>query len=237
MNDAMTPAGKLQRLEQLVPMCGAIRKGTEYSAALNQAKNEVIGAEILPNRLESLEHALYVLKDTNYLAPADLVVDLEALENSGQSLEQSVDTDALQDAHYWVKDIQKALQRVEVQISRAWTALVQSEFGPIKSLGDVLSQIPDTKSTGEGIQKWANRVLSLANGDVTTENTSRQLNEARTELPVRLKALGNLGVDTNVQSFLIEVANNRATLANVQPSVLDWLHEKNAQSRFRVELI
>jgi len=237
MNESTSMVNRLQRLEQLVPQCEAIRKGAEYGNALTQATNEVKGAAVLPDRLERLEPALRILQGTQYLPAADLVPDIETLERVGGTLSRSVNTDALQDVRFWVKDIQEALQRLENQISRAWVTRVKSEFIPLQRLGSVLAAIPDTEATGQDIQKWATRTLDLANGGVPTVNTIREFNEAQAELPSRLKALGQLGVDVEVSSFLLEVANKRATLANVPPSVLDWLRAKHAQGRFRIELI
>jgi hypothetical protein len=237
MSEAAGIADRLQRLEQLVPQCESIRKGAEYGAALAQATSEVRRAAPLPGRLESLEPALRVLKGTKYLPAGDLVPEFEKLETVGRNLEQCVNTDALKDARFWVKDIQEALQRVEVRLCRAWVARVQSKFGPLQRLGTVLAEIPDTKATGQDIQKWATHVLCLANCGVPTADTVRQFNEAQAEIPARLEALGHLGVDATVRSFLLEVANKRATLASVPPSVLEWLRAKNAQARFRIGLI
>jgi hypothetical protein len=232
-----TDGDRLQRLEQLVPLCESIRKGSEYRAALAQAASEVRGAATLPERLESLEPALHLLQGTQYLPPEDLTADFERLEAAGHALEQCVNTDALKDARFSVKDIREALQRVEAQISKAWDARVHAEFGPLQRLGAVLAEIPDTKATGLELQKWAAHALGAAGGGAPTADSVKQFDKARAEQAARLDALGKLGVDAAVSSFLLEVANKRATLARMTPEVLEWLRVKNAHSRFRIELI
>ncbi len=237
MSETTPVVDRLIRLEQLVPQCEAIRKGAEYGAALAQATSEVRRAEMLPGRLEDLEPALSALKGTKYLPAGDLVPDLEILEKAGRNLEQSVNTNALQDVRFLVKDLLEALQRLEVRICRAWVARVQSAFGSLQRLGAVLAEIPDTKAIGLDIKTWATRALCLANCGVPTADTVRQFNKLQSELPNRLTALGNLGVDATVRDFLLEVANRNATLASVPPPVFEWLRNMNAQARFRVELI
>jgi hypothetical protein len=237
MSLAGADADRLQRLEQLVPLCESIRKGSEYRAALAQAASEVRKAATLPPRLESVEPALQLRDGAHYLPSTDLVIDLEKIEAAGHALEQCVNTDALKDARFSVKEIQEAVERIEAQASKAWHARVQAEFGPLQRLGAVLSEIPDTKVAGLELQKWATRALGVAGSGAPTAASVRQFDEIRAERAARLEALGKLGIDATVRSFLLEVANKRATLERVTPDVLEWLRAKNAHSRFRIELI
>ena len=228
---------RLQRLEQLVPLCESIRKGTEYRTALAQATSEVKKAATLPGRLESLEPALRVLRGTHQLPAGDLIPDLEKLEAAGKILEQCVNTDALKDARFSVTDVQEALQRLEMLVSRAWVARVKAELSPLERLGTVLAGIPDTKAAGIALQNWANRALAVSGSSAPTAQSVRQFAEAQAELPSRLKALGKIGIDTAIRAFLLAVAGGSATLASMTPEVLEWLRAKKAQSRFRIELI
>src|SRR5262245_14843050 len=102
----MSPFGtdRLERLEQLVPLCESIRKGGEYRAALAQAVSEVRTAATLPGRIENVEPALQLLQGGQTLSVKDLTVELEKLQAAGHALAQSVNTDALKDARFSVKD-------------------------------------------------------------------------------------------------------------------------------------
>jgi hypothetical protein len=235
MNHVIADDDRLQRLEQLVPLCESIRKGSEYRAALAQAATEVRRAASVAERLESLEPALRLLKGTPYLSAADLAADLEKLIGAGHSLERCVNTDALMDARFSVKDICEAVQRLEAHISKAWSARVHAEFVPLQRLGVVLSEIPDTMSTGLDLKTWAARAIATAGGAPTADSVM-QFEQAQTERATRLEALGKLGIDAAVSSFLLEVANKQATLARLTPKVLEWLRAKNAHARFRIEL-
>jgi hypothetical protein len=237
MSHVASASERLQRLEQLVPLCEAIRKGAEYGAALAQATGEVRNAAALPGRLENLEPALRALQGTQYLPAGDLIPDLEKLEVAGRNLEQCASTEALKDARFSVKDVNESLQRVEALVSKAWTARVQAEFGPLERLGTVLAGIPDTKTAGIALQNWATQALTSSRSTGPTAESLKQFVEAQTELAGRLDALGKLGIDAAVRAFLLEVASERATLANMTPEVLAWLQIKKAQSRFRIELI
>jgi hypothetical protein len=237
MSSVASANERLQRLEQLVPLCAQIRQGTEYGAALAQAAGEVRKVAALPDRLESLEPALRVLQGTQHLPVDDLLPDLKKLEAAGRSLEKSVNAEALKDARFSVKDIQEALQRVEALVSKAWVARVQAEFSPLERLGTVLAGIPDTKQAGIALQRWATRALGVSGSGAPTADSVKHFGAVQAELPGRLEALGKLGIDAAVRAFLLEVAGERATLASMTPEVLEWLQAKKAQSRFRIKLI
>ncbi len=237
MSDPASASEQLQRLEQLVPLCDSIRKGTEYATALAQASGEVLKAATLPVRLESLEPALQLLKGTQQLSPSELTPDLEKLEVAGHHLEQCANTETLKDARFWVKDVREALERIEALVAKAWAARVQAEFGPLQRLGTVLAEIPDTKSAGAALQKWATHAVGVSGHRSPTVESVKQFKDAQAELVDRLEALGKLGIDTAVRAFLLEVASDKATLASLTPGVLEWLRAKNAHARFRIELI
>jgi hypothetical protein len=237
MSQVPSPHERLQRLEQLVPLCESIRKGSEYAAALAQATAEVSKAAGLPSRLESLEPALRELQGNKHLPAGDLIRDLDTLEAAGHNLEQCVNAESLKDARFSVKDIQEAIQRIEALAIRAWSARVQAEFGLLERLGTVLSEIPDTKTSGVALQKWARSALGMSASGPPTAEVVGLFARAQAELPSRLESLSKLGIDDAVTSFLLEAANKRATLASVTPQVLDWLRAKNAHLRFRIELI
>jgi hypothetical protein len=237
MNSVTSANERLQRLEQLVPLCAQIRQGTEYGVALAQAAGEVRKAVALPAKLESLEPSLRVLQGTQHLPIDDLVPDLKKLEAAGRNLERSVNTEALRDARFSVKDIQEALQRVEALVSKAWVARVHAEFSPLERLGTVLAGIPDTKQAGIALQRWATRVVGVSGSGAPTAESINHFAEAQAEVPGHLEALGKLGIDTAVRAFLLEVATEKATLASMTPGVLEWLQAKKAQSHFRIELI
>src|SRR5262245_1662373 len=153
MNQSPSANEQLQRLEQLVPLCSAIRKGTEYRGALAQATGGVLKASSVPGQLENVEPVLRLLRGTPQLSAYELVPDLEKLQIGGSNLEQSASTEALKDARFAVKDVQEALQRIEALVSKAWAARVQAEFSPLQRLGAVLAGIPDTRAAGAGLQK------------------------------------------------------------------------------------
>jgi hypothetical protein len=235
---SVAPANeRLERLEQLVPLCAQIRQGTEYGAALAQAAGEVGKAAALPDRLEKIDPALRALQGTQHLPSGDVRQDLDKLEVAGRTLEKSVNTEALRDARFSVKDIQEALQRVEAAVSKAWVARVQAEFSPLERLGTVLAGIPDTKQAGVALQRWAKRALGVAESGAPTLESIKKFTEVQAEISGHLEALGKLGIDAGVRAFLLEVAGERATLATMTSEVLEWLQAKKAQSRFRIELI
>jgi hypothetical protein len=236
MTQPPSPGDQLQRLEELVPLCNSIRKGTEYAAALAQATGEVRKAAAAPNRLESLEPALRLLKGTQQISADELIPDLEKLEVAGHNLEQCASSEALKDARFAVTDIQEALRRIETLVFRAWADRVHAEFGPFQRLAAVLAGIPDTKAAGTELHKWATSALSVSGHGAPTSESVKQFEQAQAELSDRLEELGTLGIDTAVREFLLKVAGEKATLANLSPGVLEWLRAKNAHARFRVEL-
>lgn len=236
MTQSASRSDPLQRLEALVPLCDSIRKGTEYAAALAQARGEVLKAAAVPDRLESIEPVLRLLKGTQHIRAGDLLADIEKLEHAGYTLEQSASAEALKDARFSVREIQEALLRIEALIRRAWGAEVQSEFGPLQRLATVLAGIPDTRMVGIELQDWAQDAQRVSEHETPTAESVNQFKRAQAELTDRIKVLGTLGIDTAVRAFLLEVASEKATLAGLTPEVLEWLRAKNAHARFRIQL-
>jgi hypothetical protein len=237
MSSPETDAEKLFRLERLVPLCDSIRRGTEYTSALEQATAEVKKAATLPDRLEILEPAIAVLGGTSYLPKDDVSRELETVARAGRALQKCVDAETLKDARFDVKEAEQSVQRVETLITKAWFAAVQAEFSPLQRLGAILAGIPDTKAAGGDLQTWAAQVLMLSDSAPPSAESIQQLNMARAALAQRFDSLGQLGIDANVRNFLVAVAGKGATVANLTPEVLEWLNAKKAQSRFRIELL
>jgi hypothetical protein len=236
MNQIDATSDRLQRLEQLVPLCESIRKGSEYRAALAQAAGEVRQASTLTSRLASTDAPLRLLCETEHVSRADLIADLEKVETAGRALQQSVNTEALRDARFSVKDAQEAVERIEALLLKGWNSLLSEEFGPLQRMGQVLSEIPDTRMIGIELQKWATRALEISRNGLPTTDSLKRFNAIKAERTTRLESLGQLGIDASVRSFLADVAYKRATLDSVNPEVLHWLRAKNARSRFRVDL-
>lgn len=237
MSHIPTEQEKLSDLERLVPLCEAIRKGSEYEAALSQATSEVKNAQDIPDRLKALEPAVSMLVGTPYLPSAELEVELVILTKTGTVLETSVDVQALKDARFSVKEVRQSVERAEGIVTKAWAARIKADFIPLKRLGDVLADIADTKASGMELRTWAEQVLDLCGNDPPSPESLDKFSVAEAELPERLDRLGKLGIDASVREFLLEVAGKGATLKNLTPQVLAWLHDKHAGSRFQIELL
>lgn len=227
---------RLTRLEQLVPLCGSIRKGTEYASALAQATSEIQKAEALPDRLANLDPVLRVLAKTTHLSANEIAPDLDKIVGAGRELEQCVNAETLRDARFGVQAAQEAIQRIEKVVAKAWMARVRAEFLPLQSLGAVLASIPDTRKTGQELQRYATEALAEAGNGVPASSALQSFEKARAELSERLKLLNKLGIDESVRTFLLELAGGDATLSNLTPDVLEWLRARNALARFRIQL-
>lgn len=237
MNQISTEQQRLLDLERLVPLCEAIRKGTEYVTALAQATSEVKNAESIPDRLQSLEPAVTMLAGTPHLPIVELRTELATLTKTGRALEKCVDATALKDARFSVKEARQALERAEGLVAKAWVARVRAEFGPLQRLGAVLSEIVDTKAAGKELQTWAGQVLALCGSGPPTPESLEQFTAAKADLAERLDTLGKLGIDASVRNFLLNVAGKGATLEHLTPEILAWLHIRQARTRFRIELL
>jgi hypothetical protein len=236
MSQLPTEQDRLFHLERLVPLCETIRKGTEYATALAQATSEVKNADSLPDRLRSLQLTVKLLVGTSHLPVAELDAELAAITKAGRAIEKCVEAESLRDARFSVKEAQQSLQRAEAIVAKAWTAVVSADFSSLQRLGEVLAGIVDTKAAGRELHVWAERVLALRGSGPPTPESLKQFAAAKAELADHLAILGKLGIDASVADFLVNVAGKGATLENLTPGVLAWLHAKNAGSRFRIEL-
>lgn len=237
MTQPSTEQEKLLDLERLVPLCDAIRKGAEYGTALAQATSEIKTAESLPERLRRIEPTVKMLVGTQHLPATELKTELVTLTKTGRALEKCVDAETLKDARFSVREARQSLERIEGVVAKAWAARIRAEFSPLQRLGQVLAEIVDTNAAGRELQTWAEKVLALCGSSPPSTESLEQLNAAKAELVERLDRLGKLGIDASVRNFLVDVAGNEATLKNLTPEVLAWLHARRAESRFRIELL
>jgi len=231
-----TTPDPISRLEGLVPLCAAIRQGSEYTSALASATSLVGNSISLLDRLDMIGSVAKALADSPCFLATDARNELATIASVGNALEKCVDTQALRDVRFPVRSAQESIERLEKALQRAWSAMLKEDFEPVRSLGGVLAAVPDTKKAGTELQAWAQTVLDRAGKDFPTSADVNLVTDARSQRSHRLEELGAVGIDTEVSRFLIEVAYERATLAELTPKVLVWLISKKAESQFRIKL-
>lgn len=119
-------------------------------------------------------------------------------------------------------------------LEQGFVKSVRERFDPLESLGKVVGGFPSLRQLGAEIEK-----LSSESGRLTEKfpPTSPQLTrladlkKRRTDAMERLSA-SDAGAE--LANFLLKVASQQATLADVTPAVRKWLDEQRASKLFQV---
>ncbi len=235
----MNPSTDLERLaqlERLVLLAGAMKKGVDYQVALSRATEEVRESAEVPERLDKIEPVLDALGRCAGLPAQDLKGEFATLAKAGRDLERAVDTLALRDARYPLQEAEKSVGKLESLVARAWSEQIKAEFGPLRQLGALLADIPDTRDSGRKLKTWADQALALVTSTLPSKADVDRFQQAQSQIPSQLAGLEQLGIDEKVRQFVGAVAAGSATLNDLHPDVLAWLKRMRADGRFRVVL-
>jgi hypothetical protein len=227
----------LETLEQLLPQAEAVRKGAQFKAAAEVARKAVDDARALPDRLDRVVAALATVAEFPSCPREELTRALrDGVLDAAARVRAADGPDTLRAIAPELRRMATELETVEKGILRSWQAEVEREFAPLKGLGEVLASMPETASAGRQLETWANRALALRGNAVPSAKDLKARATAVAELPERLAALEQLGIDAEVRNFLERAAAQKATLACVTEGVLAWLAKSGAAHRFSVRL-
>ena len=120
--------------------------------------------------------------------------------------------------------------------ARAWGRRVDHDLGSIGSLGSLLVQFPDTRDLGRRMTVLATTAFTLKNSFPPQVAFLKQFEGMLKDAEEIRRRLAELGTGESVQRFLAALATGTATLDMVDDSVLQWIRDRHAESRFSLSL-
>ena len=221
----------LEDLRSLIPQLGP---ATERRALGERLTSLTTALRDAPAEFERLDALLDLAAWTNF-SGRELLEELEdtaaALAADLQSAQTPSELRTAQDRH---AAFQRAMTRMNPQISAHWRTIVTRDYRPLISFGELLARVDSLADLGQRMQ---------ACGDEAVESLSTARPQDLRQTVARLKALADelqtereekLEAVPGVGEFLSAIGAQTATLAVVTKDVLDWLAANGGLERFRV---
>jgi hypothetical protein len=227
----------LELLESLVPELPQARQAELFGQALQDASRQLEAMKLDIGRLEECQHSIGLLKAFWDGDEEREVVDaLHQLEYLGKQIEAAQDQEQLARVTGIASEAKPKILLVLRDGARAWGRRVDHDLGSLGSLGSLLVQFPDTRELGRRMTALAATASSLKSTFPPQEGFLKQHELMLQDAGDIRNNLAAIGAGESVQKFLAALANATATLDMVDDSVLQWIRDRHAESRFDVTL-
>ena len=229
---------KLEELESLLDHAGAVAERLSLGDALAHAQHQILTRASLP---DEVERCAEVLEQLTPLPAADGELARQTaakLTNDVTELQAINDREGLSEIQHALRDASTTLTALRTVLVTTWKERAKVQFGSLATIAGVLERIENTHAFGRELGAWARSAPVGSNaGWFPSASDVEQLKRMRDELPDKVASLQGAGIDAGVQSFLLAVAEGKATLASVSAVVLQWLAANGASTRFAVTAI
>jgi hypothetical protein len=225
---------QLERLEALLPeLPGAVQR-RDLGDRLNTSIELLRNADYQVGRLKALVEIAELTGMTSG-APARSIQELreEALD-VGEALEDATTNDDLRDSIDAYKELtQRTLASSDIVVRNNWKFLAAQRFRPLGALGSLLQRIGVDEELGAKLAAAAARADKA--GDLTPATAMcAEVKELLAELEeLQSKRASSLS-EGEIGAFIDALAEQRATVEMITPTVRKWLSENQALSRFSV---
>lgn len=232
----MSDVDALVELEALLGKLPAAIESRRLGDGLTKAKNKLHDSDRLVDRIEALlELANEIgLDETNPHSEMIEEVRFSALD-VGKNLESAGTAADLDKAiSRYERELTTEVTQLKRGVSQHWRSVIERQFTPMLSVGTLLDRINPVSDLGKQLNACATEARSTSDsldGRALLDHVRRLL-QLRERLQARRR--DELG-DGDVADFVNALAEDRATLAMVTPSVRSWLNENDALDRLKVK--
>lgn len=225
-------------LEELVEKVPAAKQSRSLGSILDKALQVAKDSERHIRRLEELSEFTKLVM--SYLEESDkaLIIDkLTELSQIGQVTERATEIDQLDEIRGKLRDVvPSTIETVERRFSSSWQSHIEREFSTLGHLGEVLRMIPETTALGQEMAAIHLEAQSIAKELKSYDEQEPKYRELMTNRDTLHDRLKHLGAGKEVVDFLLAVADEKASLADVTSTVQEWLTGRDALGQFRVGL-
>jgi hypothetical protein len=209
----------------------------QFGDALGQAVGALREkAESLATLEQLVGWGSLVAKKLTPTEAAEVRTALDALDvTAGKLARENPTREELQLVRLEMQTVGMRVEQVKGRFRAAWSLRVREEFEPPAKLAKALQRLP-------GQAELARRMVQTAQAGLALEQrfpaqaAREEFERRRAERQTQERELAGVGTDTDKVRFLIRVAEERATLADLTPDLQKWLAEQNALGLFNLRL-
>ena len=228
---------QLELLEKLIPQIAQARTQELFGEALQDAWK--YSQELVPGveRLERWNKSVHLLKAFwEAEEKAEAIEALRNLQSAGEKMAAVQDSNQLAAIRSIATVAKTRLETVLRDGSRAWMRRIHADTGSLESLGALLSEFADTRDLGRRMASVASRGSDLVLQFPPTEEQVQAHGKVLEDAIAIRQKLADVGAGASVEAFLIALANEEATLDMADDAVLEWIHKRKSDRRFRISL-
>ena len=231
----MSDVDVLADLEAILPDVPAALATRRLGDTLTQSSAKLRNADHQIDRIEAVLELATEIHFGEAGPQREMVEEVrDAAFEAGEALEKAESADALAKAVYaYENDLNRALSNLDRNLVNHWRALASRQFEPMIAIGNLLSRIDADSDLGARLAACGNSARSIADGvgGRALLIEVRKLLAEQAQLQQRRRE--ELG-DGDVATFVNALAEDRATLATLTPTVTAWLGENHALDKLKV---
>jgi hypothetical protein len=225
---------KLIELEALLPQLPPAVERRQIGESLTRAAEKLRDSGRQAARLQAV---LDIARETDFRSDAARKEDFdELLEETvalADDLERARTADDLRDACNVYDDFVKHLSGLDRQLRAHWRHRAHEEFRPLIAIGELLMKLDVAAGLGRQLVECGREAIEVRD-NIPAEDlrgTIVRVRDRQRELEKERVAMTS---DTEVDAFLVALAEGRATLRLVTARVRSWLDENDALDRFGI---
>jgi hypothetical protein len=225
----------LDRLEKMLPLIGPAVKRSRFGAGLAKLSDISEFAEETLSNFEACLHVATITRFANRPERVELiesvVVEAEELSRVLLTAQDERDVDK---AKALQTDLRKSYEHLFRSLRGHVEVWVNENFLSLKAYAELLTRIPQTTDLGRAMERCCQDAAQIksARNALNMLQSVDDVCRQREALNVQREALNKI---SGVGGFLSALAEQRATLADISPEVMEWLVETNALSAFSVQ--
>lgn len=224
-------------LEHLIPELPQAREAELFGEALQDAGRHLAAMPADIARLEEWQQSVQLLdKYWEEDEEREVLDALQRLQSSGEQIAAARDREQLTRVGAIASDAKQRITIVLRDGARAWSRRIDSDLGSLGNLGALLVEFMDTRELGHRMTSLAAMGSALKSSFPPSTSSLQQHRTMLHDSEIIRKDLTAIGTGQSVQTFLIALANETATLDMVDENVLQWIRDRHAESRFRLSL-
>jgi hypothetical protein len=219
----------LQEAENLLTQLPEAVVRRKFGERLSLAATTLAHAKDQIARIKALLESAELIGYGKVSEQSDVIEDMQHWARVvGQSLETAEDAEALRRAEFEYKDsLSKAIVAAERAVAQHWRTVASDKFQPLIGLGKLLTAMNVPNKLGLRLEECGTAGLASINTGLATERLSKMkqlLAQLQTLQEERAREISS----GEVGEFINALADQRATLAMVTPTVLEGLGHQNA---------
>lgn len=152
----------------------------------------------------------------------------------GKALEEATDEAALVEVPARLADAKAPIDVVQQAFKTAWYRRLAREFEPLRALARVPGLADDTHSSS--LDATARVGLDLRHAFPPDPAQRAALTATLARRDELIADLERAGVTPAIREFLLKAMDRRATLADLNAELLEWLDARQARGSFRIGL-